>query len=223
MHSTSSSEKTPSGVTSLWPMPSLRFAVVEDLVAAAQHAGDVGADLHVVLACRLGAEHGVVRKHVAYVQLEDADALRDLGDDGVGDVADLVLRVEQHGDERGALERVDGDELVEAGGQLRRKDCVCYCAHRKISAAGEADSSATLRNDNKITHSASSPAPDVRRQGPSLRRSVQFNSSVFLEAEVGLIAITILNRLVREAKPAAGDTKSNARLLLLRLLRDACC
>ena len=33
--------------------------------------------------------------------------------------------------------------------------------------------------------------------------TVQFNSSVFLKAEAGLIAFTILKRLVREAKPAA--------------------
>ena len=38
----------------------LRLAVVENLVAAAQHAGDVGADLHVVFAGGLGAQHGVV-------------------------------------------------------------------------------------------------------------------------------------------------------------------
>src|SRR3984885_10127393 len=39
--------------------------------------------------------------------------------------------------------------------------------------------------------------------------TVQFNSSVFLEAEAGLIAFTILKRLMREAKPAAGDTGGN--------------
>jgi hypothetical protein len=39
--------------------------------------------------------------------------------------------------------------------------------------------------------------------------TVQFNSSVFLEAEAGLIAFTILKRLVREAKPAAGDTEGD--------------
>ena len=33
--------------------------------------------------------------------------------------------------------------------------------------------------------------------------TVQFNSSVFLKAEAGLIAFTILKRLVRKAKPAA--------------------
>ena len=39
--------------------------------------------------------------------------------------------------------------------------------------------------------------------------TVQFNSSVFLEAEVGLIAFTILNRLVREAKPTACYAEGN--------------
>src|SRR5580704_6663773 len=39
--------------------------------------------------------------------------------------------------------------------------------------------------------------------------TVQFNSSVFLEAEAGLIAFTILKRLMREAKPAAGHTEGN--------------
>jgi len=39
--------------------------------------------------------------------------------------------------------------------------------------------------------------------------SVQFNSSVFLEAEVGLIAFTILKRLVREAKPAVSNPQGN--------------
>jgi hypothetical protein len=39
--------------------------------------------------------------------------------------------------------------------------------------------------------------------------TVQFNSSVFLKAEAGLIAVTILKRLVREAKPTAGNTEGN--------------
>src|ERR1700722_2189282 len=33
---------------------------------------------------------------------------------------------------------------------------------------------------------------------------IQFNSSVFLKAEVGLIAVAIFQTLVREAKPTAG-------------------
>ena len=56
----------------------LVLAVVEDLVAAAQHAGDVGADLHVVLAGGLGAQHGVVAEDVAHVEVEEAEALGDL-------------------------------------------------------------------------------------------------------------------------------------------------
>ena len=48
------------------------------------------------------------------------------------DVADLVLRVEQHGDEGGALEGVDGDEVVEAGGELGREDRVGDGAHLEM-------------------------------------------------------------------------------------------
>ena len=61
-------------VTCLWPIPSFFFAVVEDLVAAAEHAGDVGADLDVVLACGLGAKHGVVAEDVADVEVEEVEA-----------------------------------------------------------------------------------------------------------------------------------------------------
>jgi hypothetical protein len=39
--------------------------------------------------------------------------------------------------------------------------------------------------------------------------TVQFNSSVFLEPEVGPITVTIFNLLMREAKPAAGDTEGD--------------
>jgi len=53
----------------------LVLAVAENLVAAAQHAGDVGADLHVVLARRLGAQHGVVAEDVAHIELKQIEAL----------------------------------------------------------------------------------------------------------------------------------------------------
>src|SRR5580704_14703120 len=103
--------------------------MVEDLVAAAEHARDVGADLHVVLACGFGAEHGVVAEDVAYVEFEEVEALGDLGDYGIGDIADLVLRVEQHRDECRALERIYGGEMVEALGQGWREDRIGYWAH----------------------------------------------------------------------------------------------
>ncbi len=49
-----------------------------DVVRAAQHATDVGADLDVVFAGRLEAEHGVVGGDVAHFELGDADASGDL-------------------------------------------------------------------------------------------------------------------------------------------------
>src|ERR1700738_4470641 len=39
--------------------------------------------------------------------------------------------------------------------------------------------------------------------------TVQFNRSVFFHAEGGTVFFTVLKRLVREAKPAAGDTERN--------------
>src|ERR1700732_5213151 len=39
--------------------------------------------------------------------------------------------------------------------------------------------------------------------------TIQFNRSVFLHVEGGTVSITILQHLVREAKPSAGDTERN--------------
>ncbi len=47
----------------------LLLAMLEQFLAPAQHAGDVGANLHVVLAARLGGQHGVVADHVAHFEL----------------------------------------------------------------------------------------------------------------------------------------------------------
>ena len=62
------------GGNSLVADAELCLAVVEDLVAAAQHAGDVGADLHVVLARRYRAKHRVIAKDVANVELKEIEA-----------------------------------------------------------------------------------------------------------------------------------------------------
>ena len=114
----------------------LLLAMVEDFVAAAQHAADIGADLDVVFAGGFGAQQGVVADHVADIELGDADALGDLGDDRVGEIADLVLRVEQHGDEGGALHGVEGDELVEASGERGREEGGhCFSALRRLLRA----------------------------------------------------------------------------------------
>src|ERR1700733_4492987 len=39
--------------------------------------------------------------------------------------------------------------------------------------------------------------------------TVQFNRSIFLHVEGGTVSFTVLKRLVREAKPLAGDTERN--------------
>src|SRR5260370_31618238 len=39
--------------------------------------------------------------------------------------------------------------------------------------------------------------------------TVQFNRSIFLHAEGGAVSFTVLKRLVREAKPTAGDTEGD--------------
>ena len=58
------------------------LAVVEQLIAPAQHAADVGADLDMIFAVRLGMEQRVVTDDAAHLELGDADAGRDFGDDG---------------------------------------------------------------------------------------------------------------------------------------------
>ena len=109
----------------------LLLAVVENFVAAAEHAADVGADLNVIFAGRLDAQQRVVADHVAHVELGDADPVGDFGDDRIGEVADLVLRVKQHGHESGAPHRVEGDELVKASGERRREEGGLG-AHRRL-------------------------------------------------------------------------------------------
>ena len=149
MHSTSSREKRPSGVMPLWPMPSSSWKRSKTIVGAAQHATDIGADLDVVSAGGLEAQHGVVGGHVADFEFGDADALRDFGDHRVGEIADLVLRIEQHGNQRRAPHRIFLDQRVEAGGQLRRKDghgLITHCINSRahFSAAISISSSRPL-------------------------------------------------------------------------------
>ena len=74
MHSTSSSENWPSGVTSLCPMPSFLLGVLAQLFAADQQAADIGADLHVILPQRLAMQHRVVADHFVHLQRRDADS-----------------------------------------------------------------------------------------------------------------------------------------------------
>src|SRR5581483_10906992 len=85
MHSTSSKENRPSGVVILCPMPS------------------VSLQCSMMAAARAGGEHAVVGDHVAHFQLAQADLLRDVRDRLVRQIAELVLREQQHWNEEGAL------------------------------------------------------------------------------------------------------------------------
>ncbi len=76
MHSTSSSENMPVRRDLLVSDAQPLLAVVQNLVAAAQHAADIRADLHVVLARRLGPQHGVVAQHAAHIEVEDVRCAR---------------------------------------------------------------------------------------------------------------------------------------------------
>src|SRR5579864_2247379 len=75
------------------------FAVFQNLFSAPQHAGDVGAYLYVILANRLGVQHGVVADHVANFQLGQLRFLRQMSNHVVADVANLILAVEKHGNQ----------------------------------------------------------------------------------------------------------------------------
>src|SRR6266851_2192660 len=97
------------------------LGLVEQLIAAAQHARDVGADLHVVLAHGLAAQHGVIRQRLFHLHRAQIEPLRDFRDHFVAYAAVLVLRVHHHGNERAALEGIAVLERLEARGELWRK------------------------------------------------------------------------------------------------------
>src|ERR1700738_1702329 len=62
----------------LMPHAQLLLESLVEVVGAAQHATDIGADLDVVLARRLEAQHGVVAGHVAYFEFGQAQSVGDL-------------------------------------------------------------------------------------------------------------------------------------------------
>src|ERR1035437_2861085 len=101
----------------------LPAGVFVELVAIVQQATDVGADLHVVFPQRLGVQHGVIRQDFIDLQRSDPDAGSHFIHQFVGDLADFILRVEQHGDHRRALasRRIALQEFVKPGFQLRGK------------------------------------------------------------------------------------------------------
>src|SRR5580658_4275772 len=81
------------GGDALVPNAQLFLKALVKIVGAAQHAADVGADLHVVFARRLEAQHRVVRGHVTHLKFGNADPLGYFRNHRVGEIADLILRV----------------------------------------------------------------------------------------------------------------------------------
>ena len=57
----------------------LAFAMVQNLFSAAQHAADIGANLNMIFAHRLGVQQGVVADHVADFQFRQFGLLRQMG------------------------------------------------------------------------------------------------------------------------------------------------
>src|SRR5947209_8685923 len=84
----------------------LLLTMVKQFLSAAQHAGNIGTHLHVVLAQRLGAQHGVVADHVAHLQLGQINFPCDVCNRRVREIAQLILRVKQHGDKERPLSRI---------------------------------------------------------------------------------------------------------------------
>ncbi len=90
-------------------------------VAAAHHAGNVGADLDVIAPGGLAAKHRIVSQRFGDLQDIEVEALGDFLEDLVAERAELILRVEHHGNQRGSLDRVAPGEVVKFFFQCRRK------------------------------------------------------------------------------------------------------
>src|SRR5580704_1085903 len=132
----------------------------EKFIAAAQHATDIGADLHIEFARGLEAQHGVVGGDVAHFKRRDGEALGDLVDHGVGEVPDLILGVEEHGDQGGTLDRIFVHKRVKAGGETGRKDGhrvrICFLGVHCINSRAQA--SAAISISSSLSPEWSRPA-----------------------------------------------------------------
>src|ERR1700733_3000090 len=101
----------------------------QQLVATAQHATDVGTYLYMILARRFGAHQRVVSDDVAHIQLGNPDAGSHFADHGLGKIADLILSIEQHGDQGRAKQGIKRHHAVKARGQGGTEDGLYLCAH----------------------------------------------------------------------------------------------
>ena len=141
MHSTSSRVKVPSAVV----LPALDaeavLEVVEQLLAAEEHARDVRAHVDEVVAHRLALEHLVERAGAEHLGRRDVDELGDVRHGVVGDVAVLLLGQVQQRDERRLRPRVAGDDLLGGDRVLARRGepSAVDLAHDRVDARDDGD------------------------------------------------------------------------------------
>jgi hypothetical protein len=72
----------------------------------AQHARNVGANLHVMFAHQFAMQHGIKRQGLFHLHGFQVQAVCDFDDHLVGDAAVFVLRVHHHRNQGAALDRV---------------------------------------------------------------------------------------------------------------------
>src|SRR5437899_12826377 len=71
------------------------LAVLKNFFRTAQHAGNIGAHLHVVLATRLRSQHGVVADYIAYFELSEVKTRRQFSDHYIAQLTDFVMRIKK--------------------------------------------------------------------------------------------------------------------------------
>src|SRR6266849_3626741 len=94
---------------------------VQKFISTLQHTRHVRANLHVVLAHRLPAQHRVVRQSLFNLHVIKVQALPDFRDHLVADAAIFILRIHQHGNQRAALHRITVLQQFESRRKLRGK------------------------------------------------------------------------------------------------------
>ena len=90
------------------------LAMLKKLFSSSQHAGDIGAHLHVKLATRLRAQHRVIADHVADFQFSEIETGSNFGDYFVRQMPYFILGVKQRGNECRPLRRIMREHFREA-------------------------------------------------------------------------------------------------------------
>ena len=162
MHSTSSSENTPSAVTPLCPMPSSSCNCSRISYAAPQHATDIGAHLHVELARRLEAQHRVVARHVAHFKRRNRSRSAISCNHRIGQIPNLILRIQQHGNQRRALQPDTSPPARRSAPRARGEKMLIVQSYSCINSRAQASAAISISSllCPRSGSSAISPLPD---------------------------------------------------------------